>query len=152
MELLNILPNPYDDLFVVLLMIIGLYFAWRLGKNKQGSESIENYKAVVDSQEVRIKQLEKDFETSKKNNKDLTAHINQLIGQNQTLKEMVALQDPEFREAFRKIADAYECMQRELKEHYKDDNTRFEAIIVRLDKGVVKGKSNARHIEALENV
>lgn len=137
MELLGILTHPWDDIALAIGFAIVVYFLWRFNQNKATSGALENYEAVTKSQELRIDQLTKDFEAMKEENKNLVAQLNQLIGENKTLKLMVGYQDPEFRSEFKKLAEAVACLKR-------DEEARFT-------KAETASGKNKKRITALEN-
>jgi predicted negative regulator of RcsB-dependent stress response len=135
MELLRIIPNPYDDILVILLLAVGVYFAWKVGKNKQNTEAVDNYKSVTESQEARIKVLEDDFKRAQTDKHELTAQVNQLIGENKALKDLLTYQDPAFKKtieamlgAIKQTAEFQSSLHQEFVEHSKEDDKRFAGL------------------------
>ena len=137
MEILSILTHPWDDIALVIGFAIVVYFLWRFNQNRATSGALDNYKKVTDSQELRITQLEKDFEESKLENKNLTAKVNQLVGENKALKDLLTYQDPTFRGEFEKLVKAVECLK-------KEEEAQFTAV-------GIASKKNKKRITALEN-
>jgi TolA-binding protein len=132
MDLMKIFPDPVNDLVIIVVACIAVYFAWRSGKNKQSQEAVDNYKAVTESQELRIKQLEKDQDRDRKDKHDLTAQINQLIGENKALKDLLTYQDPAFKKtieamlgAIKQTAEFQSSLHQEFIVHSKEDDRRF---------------------------
>lgn len=134
-DVLKIIPSPLDELLVIAVFFMGVYFAWRSSRNKQQSEAIVNYEAVTKSQEVRLNDLESKILRLTDENHDLRAQVNQLIGENRTLKEVVAKPDPSFNhniEAILKelkvLAKEQVELRKEFVEHSKQDDKRFAEI------------------------
>jgi len=105
MNFSGIFPDPVNDLLIIIVGCIAVYFAWRSGKNKQITEAVSNYEKLTASQDKVIAQLkdeiasirvdfEKRLDKSEKENHDLRAQVNQLIGENKGLTKLVTLQDP----------------------------------------------------------
>ena len=125
-----------------------IYFTFR-------SQMLKNYKETVNSQDVRIKSLEDDMSTLTKNfeeykiltlkeKKELEAQVNQLIGENKSLKDLMTYQDPQFRTDFSCMAEEVKQMRVDFKKHYEDDNRRFAEV-------VAVGTKNAKHIKEDNN-
>lgn len=129
------------------VLMAGLGYGY--GQFKKGNKNVDD--ETINSLQRQLDTIVKELNEVRKENKELVGLNNQLQGQLKTYKEIVSLQDPEFRASFSKMADSYESMQKELKCHYTDDNKRFNEIVVRLDKGVKRGKLQAGRIEGLEN-
>jgi hypothetical protein len=132
MDLFKIIPTPYSELLVIALLLVAVYFTWISGRNRQSDEAAENYKTVSESQEARINQLCKDFEVLQKENHELRAQLNQLIGENKALKDLLTYQDPEFKQIIKDImanmevlAKQQTTLAKEFLGHAKLDDKRF---------------------------
>lgn len=131
----NNLPHPLDDIMDIMLVLSGLivvmsyaWSQWRKGKSDADSSTIQTYRSEVDALTIKMNRFEQD-------NKDLAAQVNQLIGENNTLKQTLTYQDPAFKLTIKTILDEIKAMRQEFKTHTKMDNKRFTDIL-----SVVKGK------------
>ena len=137
MELLKLLVHPWDDIALAIGFVIVIYFLWRFNQNKATSGALDNYEAVTKSQELRIDQLTRDMERMKEDNKGLLAQLNQLIGENKALKDLLTYQDATFRADFEKLVKAVECLKRDEEKKFADVDT--------------ASKKNKKRITILEN-
>ena len=81
--------------------VIYIFRAIRSTNRQMDSETIKTYQDSVDSLEKRLDLLEKE-------NKELHAQINQLIGENKALKDTLNLRDPDLIKRLTKALEANE--------------------------------------------
>ena len=101
--------------------LAGLVYAWSTIKSQRGkvdSEVIDTYREEMTVLKNKVERLETD-------NKEFIRKIGMLEGENRTLKEVLALRDPKFEEAFLSLSGCIKDMRDDLRKHYNADDKSF---------------------------
>lgn len=132
---MDFIAHPFDDIVTIIItlsVLVGaIAYVWQMlrnGKNKANQETIEGYKGeltIIKEQQERIRNENDEI---RKENRGLTAQVNQLIGENKTLKEVLALRDPKFEEKFMQLLRCVEGLQKDFNNHTKNDEKDFREI------------------------
>ena len=118
------------------------YSQWKRGVTRAESEALTTYQAELNVVKETLKRVQQE-------NKDQAAKLNQLIGENKTLKETLTYQDPKFRKTIKSILDEIKKMREDFEQHAKDDNIRFVAQGEGINKAKTVAEDNNRILKEL---
>lgn len=123
----DVFPHPLDDIASITAILAGIAVAiayvWaqvRNGKSNSDTSTIAAYKSEIDALTLRVNRFESD-------NKILTAQINKLIGENQTLKEINSLRDPAFVSSITAILGEIKQLRKDFQTQNKKVQTHAQA-------------------------
>jgi septal ring factor EnvC (AmiA/AmiB activator) len=123
------LTPPFDTIANGTLILSALLFAasyaWtqiKSGKANADANTIATYKSEIGALTLKVNRIEQD-------NKTLTAEINKLIGENNSLKEFNSLRDPSFATTFKSILDEIKQIRIDFRNHADLDDKRFTEIL-----------------------
>jgi hypothetical protein len=135
MQITEILPAAYEEVLLIALLLLAVYFTWRSGKNKQNGETIQNYKDVSESQERRIRQLEEDYKCVIGYHKEIVLKKAKQEERVKTLTELLTYQDPSFKKTIETMANSVKtnaeyqlALHKEFVAHSEDDDRRFVSL------------------------
>jgi septal ring factor EnvC (AmiA/AmiB activator) len=118
------------------------YSQWKRGVTSAESEALTTYQAELNLVKDTLKRVQEE-------NKAQAAQLNQLIGENKTLKETLTYQDPKFRDTIKSILDEIKKMREDFEQHAKDDNIRFVAQGEGINKAKTVAEDNNRILREL---
>jgi len=124
MNLFSDLNETFGVIITISIIAAAIAYVWTTIKNSKGkadTDTIATYKSEVDALKLRADRFEE-------TNKDLIRQVGILTGENKTLKEVLALRDPKFEEAFFLLSNSLKDMRDDLRTHYDDDKKNFAAI------------------------
>jgi predicted RNase H-like nuclease (RuvC/YqgF family) len=123
---MNLAPTSFESILNTILIIVGfgvtIFFLWR-------TKAVTVYKDAVEAYEVRLKQLEETIVKIEKENKELHSQLNQLIGENKALKDLLTYQDPSFRNEIKAILDTIKDLRTDFQDHCAQDDSRFSEVL-----------------------
>ncbi len=118
-----------ETVLVVGGLFVSVYFIWKSRKNEAKDNAIKAYKDVIDAYTLKMKEFEADLNTMKDENRELHAQVNQLIGENKALKNVIVKPDVEFKNTVTSILTEMRTLRTDFIQHSTSDDTRFGNIV-----------------------
>ena len=119
---------------VEIAMIVGVlfvtsYYLWKKGNSSSKDEAIKAYKEVIEAYSLKIKEFEDQLTEFRGENKILQAQVNQLVGENKALKNVIVKPDQEYKNTVTTILNEMKTMRSDFIAHSNNDDDRFGNIV-----------------------
>ena len=114
-----------QSVVVVGTIIIGAYYIWRTSRNTTKDDTIKAYKEVINAYTLKITEFEKTLNEIRDENKSLQAQVNQLVGENKALKNVIVKPDDEFKNTVTSILGEMRTIREDFLNHTSNDDDKF---------------------------
>lgn len=105
---------------VITIIVLGVFSfitLYERRKKQEKSDTIDNFRATIESMRLRMEEMEKELEEARLNHQDSLQKIARLSGENETLKSLLLGRDPKSIEYQNKSIELLQTLVDELKRH-----------------------------------
>lgn len=105
---------------VITIIVLGVFSfitLYERRKKQEKSDTIDNFRATIESMRIRMEEMEKELEETRANHQDSLQKIARLSGENETLKSLLLGRDPKSIEYQNKSIELLQTLVNELKHH-----------------------------------
>ena len=113
-------PSTTSYLEIVTIVTLGVFsFITLFERYRKGNykDTIQNFRETIEGMTVRMTEMEKELEETRRNHQESLQKIAKLTGDNETLKSILLGRDPESETYRRRTLEAIESLLREFKIH-----------------------------------